>query len=122
MSTTKRTADVVFCLDASNSMQPALDGVRGHLGDFVAGLKTSAQAAWDVRMDFLAYLASNVQDGAVFSQDSLRLSGLDLIQRLYGSAQQGPSLSFFTNNVDEFESSLARIKPAGDEAPLVSLD
>src|SRR6266550_6258290 len=98
---TKRTADVVFCLDASNSMQPALDGVRGHIGDFVAGLKTSAQATWDIRMDFLAYRASDVQDGTVFSQDSLRLSGLDLIQKLYDAGPQSISAkSFFTADVN----------------------
>jgi hypothetical protein len=119
----KRTADVVFCLDASNSMQPALDGVRAHLGDFVAGLKSSAQGTWDVRFDFLAYRASDVQDGAIFSHDSLRLSGLDLIQKLYATTPQTTlAKDFFTTNIDEFKTSLARIKPSGDEAPLVALD
>src|SRR3954452_9892629 len=102
---TKRTADVIFCLDASNSMQPALDGVRAHLGDFVAGLKSSAQATWDVRFDFLAYRASDVQNGiGVFLQDSLRYTGMELIQKLYATGPQTTiTKDFFTTNIDEFK-------------------
>ena len=39
---TKGTADVVFCLDASGSMGPCIEGVKSHIASFVDGLKRLA--------------------------------------------------------------------------------
>lgn len=40
-------ADVVFVLDSSGSMAPVFDGVRDHIGDFVAGAAADPQRAVD---------------------------------------------------------------------------
>src|SRR5688572_3919910 len=71
--TTKRVADVVFCIDASNSMQPCIDAVRKNLAQFVSGLQSGGQSTWDVRFDFLAHQASENARGS--SIDGRRLPG-----------------------------------------------
>lgn len=51
----RQTADIVFCMDASGSMDNAFNGVRNNVFKLIDGLKTNLQIQWDVRFDFLAY-------------------------------------------------------------------
>ena len=62
MTSTKGVADVVFCLDASDSMKPCIDGVRTHIGSFLDGLKSDQQRARDVRFDFVAHHVNMMTD------------------------------------------------------------
>ncbi|HEV7221697.1 MAG TPA: hypothetical protein VGN42_03295 [Pirellulales bacterium] len=115
---TRGAADILFCLDASASMQPCFDAVRRHVGDFIAGLQSNQQVRWDWRIDFVAHRAGEGRDGFVFNQRSLYNN--ELLDSLYSrDAQQG---RFFTTDVDEFSRGLAEIRVSGDEAPLVALD
>lgn len=115
---TKGIADVVFCLDASDSMRPCIDGVRDHVVDFVGGLKSSAQVAWDLRADFVAHRAGETERGVVFHQHSLYND--QLLDALYLKSDQ--STRFFSNNVEDLKKGLQTVKVFGNEAPLVALD
>jgi hypothetical protein len=115
--TTKGVADVVFCLDASDSMGPCFQGVCGHVGDFIAGLKSHPQFAWDWHLDFLAHSASEEAGGYAFRAESLYHQ--NVILALY--QEQNPG-RFFTADVDQFRDRLASVPLTADEAPLVALD
>lgn len=119
---TKGIADVVFCIDASKSMQPCIDGVRANLGSFVDGLKADRQVAWDLRMDYLAHRATTEGLRSVLDMRSLFHSsgGDDCRTALYKSLQNGGR--FFTSNADEFREGLKQIDVRGDEAALIGLD
>jgi hypothetical protein len=118
---TRRTADIVLCLDASGSMRPCIDAVKKHLGDFVDSLSGDAQIRWDLRFDFLAHAAGETSGGAgVFNFRCRNAGTLDLIEALY--EQSGQSDVFFTRDLDDLKRGLATIEVGGDEAPLIALD
>jgi hypothetical protein len=117
-------ADILFCLDASGSMQPCFDAVRRHIGDFLAGLSAGGQS-WDWRVDFLAHRASEtagwLQSSAVFDLQTSRCAGAQsVIAALYGSRQSADEL--FTRDLAVFQRGLSRLSAQGDEAALVALD
>ena len=124
---TKGVADVVFCLDASDSMQPCIDSVKTHISSFLEGLKSDRQRSWDVRFDFLAHYAGLGEGGNVghghFSlyHDGEQGEGDDAISALY-PAGQGRRGRFFTTDLDEFKRGLDKVKVQSDEGPLIALD
>jgi hypothetical protein len=113
---TRGVTDIVFCIDASESMRPCIDAVREHVLDFIKGLE-SGQRAMDWRIDFVAHSCD--EGGSVFRQQSVHLGGLDLMKALYGGGQGG---RLFTRDVGEFRAALQSVEVAGDEATLVGLD
>jgi len=115
---TKGVADVVFCIDASESMAPCLNAVRKHLTDFLAGLKSPTQRTWDLRVDFVAHRAGQSSGGIVFQMRSLYEKDLLGVQYLDRSRQG----RFFTQDMGEFSRGLQQVEVGGDEAPLVALD
>ena len=116
--TTKGIVDVVFCLDASGSMAPCIDGVRRHIGAFLNGLVGDANRKIDCRLDFLAHSCD--ESGSLIRSSSLRREGLELIGALYG--QKSDSGAFFTTDPFEMMAALNRVSVYGDEAMLVALD
>jgi hypothetical protein len=114
---TTGVVDIVFLLDASDSMRPCIDGVREHLGDFIRGLETGTQQRMDYRLDFLAHCCDS--SGGPFSISTLRNSGVGVVTALY---KPGRPESFFTTDPDELSSGLRKVQVAGDEATLVALD
>ena len=120
--TTRGVADIVFCLDASDSMAPCIDGVRMHVTSFVQGLQGGQQGTWDLRMDFLAHSCS--LDGSVIHTESLRHAQFEVVRALYGNgnASQPQGGGFFTASVDDFRDRLASIATSGNEQALVGLD
>jgi hypothetical protein len=44
------TADIVFCIDSTGSMQECIDGVKQNLGEFVQGLQSSAELNFRLRL------------------------------------------------------------------------
>jgi hypothetical protein len=116
MSTTG-VVDIVFLIDASDSMRPCIDGVRQHLGDFIRGLETGTQQRMDFRIDYLAHCCDS--SGGPFLISSLRASGMDVVSALY---KPGRPDVFFTTNPEELRAGLGRIEVAGDEATVVALD
>jgi len=111
MSTSK-TADIVFCIDASASMKPCFDMLQESLGSMTAGL-TGGNSLWDVRFEFIAHSAcenGTVRHNSVFNEGA--------VDALYQESQS----KFFTDSIDVFRQRLAAIEMQGDEAPLVALD
>ena len=90
-TSTKGVVDVVFCLDASGSMAPCIDAVRTNLDAFLDALGGDANRRIECRLDFLAHSCG--EDGGLVRSQSLRKSGADLIQALYGQAPQPTSNS-----------------------------
>jgi len=124
---TKGVADVVFCLDASDSMKPCIDGVKTHISSFLEGLKSDGQRTWDVRFDFLAHQTVRGEGGVIGHWHfSLYHSepGNDVVSVLYmgQQGQQGQRGSFFTTDIAEFKRGLDKVEVQGDEGPLVALD
>ena len=116
--TTKGVADIVFCLDASDSMGPCFQGVCHHLSAFIDGLSYSTQMTWDWRIDFVAHSASrDTAESCTFRVESLYHE--NLIPTLYGEQGKG---RFFTSSADEFRDRLVTVPLAADEASLVALD
>jgi hypothetical protein len=115
---TKGVVDVVFCLDASASMAPCIDGVRRNVGAFLAGLAGDAERKFDCRIDFLAHSCDPT--GNIVRSGSLRRQGMDLVAALYG--QKVDPSAFFTTDVGEFRAGLDQVTVLGDEAMLVALD
>ncbi len=114
----KNCADIVFCIDASGSMQPAIDALRANITDLLEGLTAGGEQgySWDIRFDFLAFKANKQR---VYTHASVRAWGNQLTRALYVEPQ--PSL-FFTRDVEEFRNGLARIKAEDEEEQLLSLD
>ena len=122
MTSTKGVADVVFCLDASDSMKPCIDGVRTHIGSFLDGLKSDQQRTWDVRFDFVAHHTVAGEGGQIgHSHFSLYQNepGNDALISLYLGSGNG---RFFTSDIDEFKRGLDKVEVLGDEGPLIALD
>jgi len=119
---TKGIADVVFCIDASKSMKPCIDGIRANLGSFMDGLKSDRQVVWDLRMDYLAHRATGEGLRRLFDMRSLFYSSNENVcwAALYKDTQGGGR--FFTSSADDFREGLKQIDVRGDEAALVGLD
>jgi len=119
---TKGVADVVFCVDASDSMKPCIDGIKTHITSFLEGLKSDGQRTWDVRFDFLAHHCVT-GDGGAIGHVHLSLHhnepGNDVLRNLYLSPGGG---RFFTTDIDEFKRGLEKVEVLGDEGPLIALD
>ena len=115
---TKGVVDVVFCLDASGSMAPCIDGVRKNLDAFLEALAGDANRKIDCRMDFLVHSCG--EDGGLVRSMSLRKSGADLITALYG--QSPTPEAFFTTDREAIRRALKDVSVYGDEAMLIALD
>jgi hypothetical protein len=112
---TSRTADIVFCIDASASMAPCFMLLQKSLGSMMEAL-SDGQGAWDVRFDFIAHSAS---ENGVFRLESVSLQGsLSLVEALYAKGNG----TLFTSSIDEFKRRLAAVEMQADEAPLFALD
>jgi hypothetical protein len=115
---TKGVVDVVFCLDASGSMEPCIDGVRRNVGAFIDGLGGDRNRSIDCRLDFLAHSCDEA--ATVMRTMSLRRGNMDLISALYGQKPE-PS-AFFSTDAAEVRAGLSAIDAFGDEAMLIAFD
>lgn len=94
----KTSADIVFCMDGTGSMDPCFEGVRNSLVGFVEGLQTAAEV--DFRLRLIAY--RDRHDPACGTKWDI-----------HG----------FTSSVSEFREQLSKIKPmGGGDAPESTLD
>ncbi len=115
----RNCADIVFCIDASGSMQPAIDAVRENISRLLHGLAQGGDEqgySWDVRFDFLAF--HNNREG-IHSFRSVRADTVALHKALYLSQDSSP---FFTRDVQEFCRALAKVRPEDEEKQLLALD
>src|SRR4051812_12966570 len=118
MTSTKGVVDVVFCLDASGSMAPCIDGVRKNLDAFLDALAGDANRKIDCRIDFLAHSCDEAGD--LIRSKTLNKTGIELVHALYGQSPQ-PS-AFFTTDREAVRRSLRNVEVFGDEAMLIALD
>ncbi len=114
----RNCADIVFCIDASGSMQPAIDAVRENISRLLQGLTQSKEQgySWDVRFDFLAF--HNNREG-IHSFRTVRTNAVALQKALYLDQDDTP---FFTRDVQEFCRALAGVKAVDEEKQLLALD
>lgn len=91
-------ADIVFCMDATGSMEPCFEGVINGMNEFASGLQTAAKV--DFRLRLIAYR--------------------DKHDPKCGTPWQ---VHDFTNSVEVFREQLSRIRPqGGGDAPESTLD
>jgi hypothetical protein len=83
----KATADIVFCIDCTGSMEPCIEGVVKGVDTFVAGLQTAGRV--DYRLRLVAYR--------------------DLP---YGDQTQ---VTDFTSDADQFRKSVASLSPRAND-------
>lgn len=120
----RETADILFCMDASGSMEHIFKSVSKHVNKLVDSLKSDLQRTWDVRFDFLAY--SDTGGGMRFQ--TVNNGGVHVINDLYGKKSlqetngQQENKTFFTRDINKFKDALNDIKCFGDEASGVALD
>lgn len=116
----RETADIVFCIDASGSMTPTIDGVKKNVEKLVEALDTSGlQRKWDVRVDFLAYSNSR----SLMRIDSTECRGAELLESIYHRSPNGQTSSkLFTRDINLFKKKLNEIRCTGDESNLLALD
>ncbi len=91
-------ADIVFCIDATGSMQPCIDGIKDGISTLVKGLQSEANVNFRIR--FIAY-------------------------RDYHDPTCGTEWvnTEFTNSVDDFISELSKVQATGGgDAPESTLD
>ena len=122
--TTRGVVDVVFSLDASDSMRPCIVAVKDHMSSFLEGLHADLQRKWDVRFDYVAHFTGvSAGGGITHHHESLFHYEADnlLLDALYTKDHPKP-MRCFTSDIDEFKQGLDRIQVAGDEGPLVALD
>lgn len=112
----RNCADIVFCIDASGSMQPAIDGIQKHINNLLEGLKQDAQIEWDLRFDFLAFHDS---DDGVHYYKTVNCQAEEAINGLY---REAPSQKLFTTSLQQFKTALTQIEVEGQEMHLLALD
>ena len=133
------SADIVFCLDASATMDSSLLAcVRDHLCDLVGSLQNDKHPAWDIRLDFLAYntpydyglgkktfRTDKKHDGRQGMRfQSVNKKNIQLLDALYRFDKENSSSqpSFFTDDVEAFKTALQKVECVGDETSAVALD
>ena len=122
----RETADIVFCMDASGSMDNAFDGVRDNVEKLVKTLNTSGlQTKWDVRFDFLAYSNTCMPSMRLITTNE---HSTGVINGLYNDPeakslqQDKESGKFFTRDLKKFCKALDEVECEGDESTLLALD
>lgn len=111
----RNCADIVFCIDASGSMQPCIDAVRDNIEKLLEGLQSDVQTTWDVRFDFLAFHDS--KDGVHWYR-SVALQASSLVDAVY----KGGGSGLFTKDLAAFKAGLKAIEVEGEEEQLLALD
>ena len=113
----RQTADIVFCIDVSTSMDSAIQGVKNNVKTLVKSLETDLQNNWDVRVDFVAN--SSLGDDRLYLK-SCKSKGKELLDEVYrGNLQEN---KLFTRDLDEFISAVDGLSTISDEANLPALD
>jgi len=110
----KNTADIVFLLDASQSMEPCIEGVKEHILNFAGVFEEDTNQSWDIRLDFLAHQLQILPSGGW----KLRLKSVyeNELKSIYGNGR------FFTQKIDDFKNALTGVRPWGNESTLPALD
>ncbi len=109
--------DLVFLIDASDSMRPCFDGLRENLQALVQPLR---QTAFNLRLGMLAYNCERQSGGYVYQLRFIDpgMTGLEI----YSEAAQDVASRVFTSDVGRFTAALGQVEVGGDEDTLMALD
>jgi hypothetical protein len=113
--------DLVFVIDASESMQPCFDALRTHLDKIIQPMQGYVSK---VRFGLVAQSAGSVRGVAKYDHQFLCGSGMEALKKLYqkGANDPDPRNEFFTDDPKKFATALAALKPQGTEEMLLALD
>lgn len=121
----RNCADIVFCIDASGSMQPCFDAVRNNVEKLIEGLQTDANVNWDIRFDLLAFHDS-VEKGGFFHAGgevhfyrSVNCGPVELVENIYKTRNAAP---FFTKDLSKLKAAMQETPMEGEEMQLLALD
>jgi hypothetical protein len=115
---TKKRADIVFLIDASDSMKPVLNAVKDNITKLVDTLANDTQRKWDICLDFLTHASGNGR----MRYRSVRFdSSIAILNSLYHYDTE-PAQYFFTTDIAKFKGRLAEIETIGDETTLIALN
>lgn len=111
--------DIVFLIDASESMLPCFNALRSHLENFLAPMQGGTGQT--IRLGLLAHAAGYDQRGSsVYDHIFIGGRGLSMLKKLY--TQKGCDEDFFTTNPEKFKIAVGKVECKGNEEMLVALD
>ncbi len=110
--------DIVFVLDASESMKPCFDGLKKHLNVILAPMQGYVNK---VRFGLLAHFAAPLRGRAVYEHTFLGGQGPEMLPKLYGQGSANDA-NFFTTDGNLFARKLGEIKLGANEEMLIALD
>ena len=109
--------DIVFVVDASDSMSPCFQKLRDNLRRFVAPLN---QASFEIRFGLLAYNAGADGRNAIYEHTFIGGNDPSLVKGLY--SPQTAVDHYFTRDPAVFLRALDSIRTQGDENSPLALD
>jgi len=113
-------ADIVFVVDASQSMGPCFDQLRKNLETLMT---TMRQARFRPRLGLLTHAAGIGPNGPVYDHQFIGGEGQEMLSSLYQrGGQNARSDDFFTEDPRRFTKALSTVKPQGNEDMLLALD
>ena len=109
--------DILFVVDASDSMSPCFQKLRDNLRRFILPL---SQARFEIRFGLLAYNAGGDGNQAIYEHTFIGGNSANLIKELYSPNYN--INNFFTNDANKFLSVLDSVRTQGDENTPLALD
>ena len=109
--------DILFVVDASDSMSPCFQKLRDNLRRFILPLN---QASFEIRFGLLAYNAGGDGNRAIYEHTFIGGNAANLVKELYS-----PNVDinkFFTNDANKFLNALDSVRTQGDENTPLALD
>ena len=109
--------DILFVVDASDSMSPCFQKLRDNLRHFIQPLN---QASFEIRYGLLAYNAGADGRNAIYEHTFIGGNDPSLVKGLY--SPQVNEDKYFTSDANKFLSALESVRTQGDENTLLALD
>jgi hypothetical protein len=112
----RECADIVLCIDASDSMTPCIEAVKNNITKLTSVFAGDSKRVWDVRLDFVAHAFGKGKFHCYATRQDVTLLD-DLYQNPDASTRR-----CFTTQPEKFKNALARVRTLGDEVTLAALD
>ena len=109
--------DILFVVDASDSMSPCFQKLRDNLRSFIQPLN---QASFEIRYGLLAYNAGADGNKAIYEHTFVGGNDPSLVKSLYSS--QINIDNYFTSDANKFLQALDSVRTQGDENSPLALD
>ena len=109
--------DIVFVVDASESMSPCFQKLRDNLRRFILPLN---QASFEIRYGLLAYNAGGDGHRAIYEHTFIGGNAPNLVKDLY--APNADICQYFTTDPEKFLAVLDSVRTQGDENTPLALD